>query len=274
MHEVKLNIDDYIQRAIRQAELDSRSKEILERRFGLTTPGFSTLQELGDEHKVTRERVRQLESQAVKKIKLEFVKIGEISRFMDFTRDYLNAVGGLKRHDFLVKEFYLMFKTEQEESVFENELEFLFEILEFPNFFEEDDVYHRFWYLEEKIYERMEAIHQNFIQRLKNIEHFEEVLREVIKPHRITEPVALNYLSVSKKIGIGPFGDLGLSDWEEINPRTVRAKIYLVLKRADKPLHFNEIADSTRCHPPTVHNELIKDKRFKLVSRGIYALKK
>jgi len=47
-----------------------------------------------------------------------------------------------------------------------------------------------------------------------------------------------------------------------------------------KPLHFREIAKhidmyklgKKTAHPQTVHNELIKDERFVLVGRGIYAL--
>jgi DNA-directed RNA polymerase delta subunit len=56
-----------------------------------------------------------------------------------------------------------------------------------------------------------------------------------------------------------------------------------VLRSINKPLHFREIAHlidkyglgkhvSKKTHPQTVHNELIKDARFVLVGRGIYAL--
>ena len=55
-------------------------------------------------------------------------------------------------------------------------------------------------------------------------------------------------------------------------------------KKKREPLHFRAIADlinATRfpdhvppreAHPQTVHNELIKDGRFVLVGRGLYAL--
>ena len=92
--------------------------------------------------------------------------------------------------------------------------------------------------------------------------------------------VGLNYLSVSRKFGINPFGDLGLSHWEEITPKTVRGKTYLILKKHGKPLHFKDIAEAINkinagkrpALPQTVHNELIKDARFVLVGRGIYGL--
>ena len=61
----------------------------------------------------------------------------------------------------------------------------------------------------------------------------------------------------------------------------MRDKAYLILKKEKKPLHFLDIAkninkvsfDGKIAHPPTVHNELIRDKRFVLVGRGIYGLR-
>jgi len=71
-----------------------------------------------------------------------------------------------------------------------------------------------------------------------------------------------------------------LSEWPEYNPRTVRDKIYYVLKKKQAPMHFSEIAraigqeqfDNKKVIVATVHNELIADDRFVLIGRGIYAL--
>jgi predicted Zn-ribbon and HTH transcriptional regulator len=72
-----------------------------------------------------------------------------------------------------------------------------------------------------------------------------------------------------------------LCEWPEISPKTVRDKIYLLLKKKQEPLHFESIAkhindvgfDGQKALAPTVHNELIKDDRFVLVGRGMYGLK-
>jgi len=72
-----------------------------------------------------------------------------------------------------------------------------------------------------------------------------------------------------------------LSSWGSVVPKRMNDKIYLVLKRHGKPMHFNEITkkinevkfDSRKAYPPTVHNELILNKKYVLVGRGIYALK-
>ena len=46
------------------------------------------------------------------------------------------------------------------------------------------------------------------------------------------------------------------------------------MKKKKKPLHFTAVAQgiSQDALPQTVHNELIKDQRFVLVGRGLYAL--
>ncbi|MBB5092605.1 RNA polymerase primary sigma factor [Pseudochrobactrum saccharolyticum] len=49
-------------------ELSPREQMILDRRFGLTTRSGRTLQELGNEIGVTRERIRQIEDKALKKL--------------------------------------------------------------------------------------------------------------------------------------------------------------------------------------------------------------
>ncbi len=93
--------------------------------------------------------------------------------------------------------------------------------------------------------------------------------------------ILLSYIGLSKKIAKNPFRQWGLSSWEMIVPKGVRDKAYLVMRENKKPLHFTKITelinktgfDKRIAHPQTVHNELIKDKRFVLVGRGIYALK-
>src|ERR1035438_53290 len=69
--------------------------------------------------------------------------------------------------------------------------------------------------------------------------------------------------------------------WPMVNPKNIRDKIYVILKEQGKQMHFNEIADAIKksdfkrkeVTTQAIHNELIKDKRFVLIGRGIYALK-
>ena len=94
------------------------------------------------------------------------------------------------------------------------------------------------------------------------------------------EKKALEQLITASKVLVNFEQLWGLNSWPEVNPKSIRDRAYLVLKRAKKPLHFTRIAsgvielkpNSKQVTTQAVHNELIKDKRFVLIGRGIYAL--
>ena len=58
---------DYVKAIV--AQLSSREQKILEMRFGLVDGVAHTLEEVGQEFEVTRERIRQIESKALEKIR-------------------------------------------------------------------------------------------------------------------------------------------------------------------------------------------------------------
>jgi hypothetical protein len=96
--------------------------------------------------------------------------------------------------------------------------------------------------------------------------------------NNVTEAEAL--ASVSKALATLN-GVWGLVKWPMVNPKNIRDKIYVILKNNGKHMHFNEIAGAIKdsdfkrrdVTTQAIHNELIKDKRFVLIGRGIYALK-
>lgn len=49
--------------------LDNKEEEVLRMRFGLDDGRVKTLKETGDKHKISRERVRQIETKAISKLK-------------------------------------------------------------------------------------------------------------------------------------------------------------------------------------------------------------
>ncbi|MCL4406410.1 MAG: hypothetical protein M1586_00315 [Patescibacteria group bacterium] len=274
MREIPQSIEELVEAAFAKAELDDRSRKIVEKRFGLVSDEPATLQELGDAYGVTRERIRQVESQAVADIKEAVAKIAETDALIGFVIDHLAGTGGVRRDNLLMDDLYNLSRTESGEEVFKNKLRFLLQLKDAPRFYKEDDNYYDFWYLQDDTLNVLDSIHSSLLKQLKKTEEFLDILRSIVAPQNMTETVALHYVSISKKIDVGPYGDLGLRDWDEIRPKTVRAKIYLALKKSGKPLHFTEIAAMIKSHAPTVHNELIKDRdKFTLVSRGTYGLK-
>ncbi len=62
--------------------LDSRERDILSLRFGLDGSKELTLEEVGDKFNVTRERIRQLQNSALKKLKRALDKKEKARRMM------------------------------------------------------------------------------------------------------------------------------------------------------------------------------------------------
>ena len=134
--------------------------------------------------------------------------------------------------------------------------------------------------------EKWQAIKNAVVEILKNQEKplsEEEIfnfVKDDMKEFDLSKEILTHYLEVSDEIKKNTFGKWGIAKWKEISPKGTREKAYLVLKEAAKPLHFRDIAkkidqyhlNKKKTHAQTVHNELIKDKNFVLVGRGIYAL--
>jgi len=268
-----LDIQNLIKELLENADLDARSLSILNKRFGLESPRTVTLQALGSKYGITRERIRQLESQAIRELKKSINDFEEITALRNFSEKHLAATGGLRKDDVFLNELHSIAKSSEDKDIFGNKARFVFKILEFPYFSEENDVFHSFWYVNDDSRRKMEVIHNEITRNLKRVEQFDETLKKATEPYDIPESIVLGFLSVSKRLEVGPYGDIGLSEWEEINPKTVRAKAFILLKKEGIPMHFTTIAEKISSHAPTVHNELIKDPRFVLMGRGTYGLK-
>ena len=90
--------------------------------------------------------------------------------------------------------------------------------------------------------------------------------------------VLRRWLEISKAISKNPLGEWGQSSSPNVRAKGIRDYAYLAVKQHGSPMHFREVAESIenlfdrRAHTATCHNELIKDPRFVLVGRGLYAL--
>ncbi|MCL2782679.1 MAG: hypothetical protein FWD80_01695 [Propionibacteriaceae bacterium] len=105
-----------------------------------------------------------------------------------------------------------------------------------------------------------------------------EELPKLVKGYSYPQEAAA-IASLSRSI-VKRDGQWGLPQWSAINPHNIRDRIYIVLSHAGKPMHFTAIADAVNAgsfrdtvySEKVVHNGLIKDPRFVLIGRGIYAL--
>ncbi len=268
------------------SDISQRQQDILVGRFGLSKDGeIRTLADLGEEYGITRERVRQIEADVLTLIAERVNSRADVSEIVEKSLDHLRSVGGLKREDYFVDDLKFLF---DDDSLSPEQIRFLFAVSGSPTLYESDEDYFDFYYDEEPALNNAREFVKNaakfFADKKEHLvfqNKFAPLVEELARNHKLSEFVALNYLIASKKFGVNPFNDFGLSHWEEINPKTIRSKAYLVLKKQGTPLHFRELSDlinqwsdaRKRAYAQTVHNELIKDSRVVLVGRGIYALR-
>lgn len=261
-----------------QKVLDSlaqRQKEVIERRFGLESEKKETLEAIGKDFGVTRERIRQIESDTFFRLESQKTESDFKKVFFHF-QDYLRLQGGLKREDILLEN--LGGKD------FQNQVYFLLNFADSFFHHSETEDFYPFWAIEKNLFGKAETILVKLLKKLEIVSTPlpEERLLGSFKKESLL--LTLSSIEIAKKIEKGPMGDYGLVSWPEIKPRGVKDRAYLVLKKAGTPLHFREIAglseelagkffQKREVLPQTVHNELIRDERFVLVGRGIYALK-
>lgn len=258
--------------------LPQRSQDIIRKRFGLISKEGETLEKIGKDYNITRERVRQIITDAIKNISK---KSGE-ERFVQ-AEDWL--VFAIEKNHGIIREKDIISKLGSDNFSEKNALRLFAECSKKVFFVFEKKTLEKSWALSRAAVESVKKVHEharNILTKEKKPLLDSEILKKMAQIiSEMEENQILNYLSISIQIRKNVFDKWGLAHWDEINPKGTREKIYLVLKESKKPLHFTEIAGlidkhklgKKKAHPQTVHNELIKDDRFVLIGRGIYALK-
>jgi len=270
-----LNYQDIAEKLI--AGLSPRHTQVIVRRFGLRGKEPETLQAIGDDYQVCRERIRQIEEQALKVLQ---EKAQENKEVFDYFKNHIQEHGGLRREDRLLSHFGAQELL--------NHIAFLLHLHEELDRKNEDQEFHALWHLgQENLTRAKEVIYYfiEFFEEKNSPISFQDIVLEADKKFKMDSKHVYSYLEVSKRIDKGPTDLWGLDEWPEINPQSVRDKALIIFKQEQKPLHFKQLTEKIneffwqkglsqrKALPQTVHNELIKDQRFVLVGRGIYALK-
>lgn len=245
-------------------DLPSKQKEVVLRRFGLESAQAEreTLESIGKSFGITRERVRQIEASSLKEMEPKLKKYRPV--FQNF-KSYFQKFGGLRKEKTLFRELG--------EGKYENQVYFLLSLDQgFLRFGENRDFWASFALSRDNLNRAKEVIRTLFQKMEKSQKPF--TLKELAAAVSQKAPALEAYLEISKKIQKGNEGLYGLRTWPEINPRGIKDKAFLVFKKTKKPLHFTEVSRLIEGSlVQTVHNELIRDARFVLVGRGVYALK-
>jgi len=267
--------------------LPDRTKAVISRRFSLNKSGKpETLEAIGKSYNITRERVRQIENDGMKRAKkiLESTEVkDEFKKIKTYFEKKIDSCGGVREEKKLLEEIA---SIEQKDNIL-----FLLSLSDSLVREKEDDNFHAFWALNKDLVLGAKKVSNDFVKSLKE-RGVPETLNNLYSEYKknggkVSFEAFSCYLEISKDIfKTLDGGKVGLKSWPEVNPRTVKDKIKLILKEKEKPLHFKEIAEmifdlnetliagkNKRLHPQTVHNELIRNTDFVLVGRGYYALK-
>ncbi len=254
-----------------------REREIVSRRFGLFDRR-ETLEQIGELLGITRERVRQLEKAAVIKLRTSAGE-GKIPHILDIQETMLKELIDMGK---IARISNLSARLSKDNSKLDqSRVSFLAMLCPSLAVIEENDnFYHAAGinseHNEKVIKDQVGAI----VEAIKKIAEptSAESIAEKVNDIDVEHVKAL--ASVSKLIATLN-NRWGLTKWPMVNPKNIRDKIYVILHENGKHMHFNEISKSIKdsafkrkdVTTQAIHNELIKDDRFVLIGRGIYALK-
>lgn len=281
---------EFIQKAL--SALTPRSKEVLVKRFNLDGGKKRTLHEIGQLFKITRERIRQIEKDSL--VRVREVNSKDIVFFDTVFKSIISEMGGCVEYDFLLDKLVEYFDDKNPDKMKNKEgerqnLVFILSLVDTIKYQRPDKNFKSLFFLGNDYLVKAETVIEAAVRIFnakKKAMPFEELFEAVIsqelfKEEKNSKMALYSYLSLSNKVERNPFEEWGLKDWPMVFPRSVRDKAYLVVVHQASPLHFKEITrlidekwgkKKKPALPETVHNELIKDKRFVLVGRGIYGL--
>lgn len=259
--------------------LQPRAYEVIVNRFGLTDDTLSkTLEAIGKKYGITRERVRQIENTAISFIRKSESFKNEKDVFEELKK-LMHTLGAIVSEQELLNHL-------SKDKLTQNYLHFFLTLGTDFTKHKEDEHFKTHWSIDvetsDKIKKTLNKIYENLsddelISEGDLISKFLEEVKDISEQYRNDE-IARRWLTISKKLSKNPLGEWGKTTSSSIKTRGVKDYAFLMMRKHGSPMHFREVAKAVastfdkKCHTATCHNELIKDKRFVLVGRGIYAL--
>jgi hypothetical protein len=262
--------------------LSPKEKHIIENRYSLNDRPHATLEKIGREFGVTRERIRQIEKNALKKLSRN-VGNTKLNNFNQYAKTIIQKYDGVVLEDKLVSEILAL--VSDPKAVDPSAIKLSIELD--PNLEKVPNTINWQPYFKLKTIEKKEInnICEEAIKHLSDktdVENAEAILvmLESKTGKKWSRQFVMSCLELDRRLKVVKKG-IGLASWRHINPRTLRDKIHFILKDSQKPLHYVELAnrisesnfDKKTINVQAVHNELIRDNSFVLIGRGIYALR-
>ncbi|PIR54756.1 hypothetical protein COU74_03330 [Candidatus Peregrinibacteria bacterium CG10_big_fil_rev_8_21_14_0_10_36_19] len=263
--------------------LSDKEKVVVKKRFDLDGSGKMTLEQIGQEFAVTRERVRQIEKNALSKMKRNVFNTS-LKHLHEFTNEVVSQHGGLVKEDDLIDDLKKSLPsgmTVNESGihlslVLNDEVECIGNTINFYPYVRNKKISdYSLKYASSKIVNQLHKY-----GNIKSVDRVHGDIKPILKDVDIDLCLMKSLISIDKRMAILDNEMVGLLEWRHVNPRTLRDKILYILRNSKKPMHFSDIAskiensefDKRQVNIQAVHNELIRHDQFILIGRGIYAL--
>lgn len=254
-----------------------REKEIISRRFGLNGTK-ETLEQIGEMLSITRERVRQLEKAILIRLQIsaEENQIPELAAAEKILIRNLTETGRVARLSDLADKVYGRRATASEKTG----IYFIATFAKNLTIVEENDKYHAAIGITEYGDSKVIRARVDEIVKILKENKAPMTLDELDNKLDYEHPDHIKAVASISKLLASLNGLWGLAKWPSVNPKNIRDKIFVILEMKKEPMHFSDIAKEIKESSfkrknvtiQAIHNELIKDSRFVLIGRGIYAL--
>lgn len=265
--------------------LTEKERQIITRRFSLGGNSKSTLEEIGQEFSVTRERIRQIEKIALSKLHRTAIntKLQEINML---GKRFIQQAGGVISEPILISS--ILNEINSSQKIDGNIIRLALFINDDLVKIKHSDTLRDGWMAKDiKLADVKATINHgiSLLKKKKDILPEARLINDTLafftrKGAKITPSFVVNCFKLNKQLKQVDSG-WGLAEWRHINPRSIRDKALIILRKNKSPMHFMDLAnaivnadfDKKTVTQQAVHNELIRYDEFVLVGRGLYALR-
>jgi len=260
------------------SELHDRAHDVIISRYGLNDEERKTLETIGEKYGITRERVRQIENAAIGMIRKSGAFKEHTTVFSELEK-VVHSMGAIVGEEELLASF-------TKDKVTQNHIHFYLVLDDAFTKHKEDDHFKSRWTVRKEIADAVHDGLKNVYAALSDdeliaepdiVEKFLTHLKDMSSEYK-SEEALRRWLALSKMLARNPLGEWGKASSGNVKTRGIKDFAYLIMRKHGSPMHFREVAKAIettfnkKTHVATCHNELIKDKRFVLVGRGMYAL--
>ena len=277
-----INLTDIIEELF--LVLSDKEKQVIYKRFALDGKQRETLEKIGQHFAVTRERIRQIESIALQKLR-RTISSTKLRHVNELAKNVLLKNGGVKVEDILIAEVLNLIHSVSE---IDGNIIRLSLAVDDTVKQERTSNFKTFWHSTKLAMSDITAITDKAVSILAKQKEVIDEARVVNMIRAALANSGKNFKAetIASSLEIDPRlkkveDSWGLMNWRHINPRSLRDKALIIMRDMQKPLHFVEIANAIAEHGfdkkvvtvQAVHNELIRDNNFVLIGRGLYALR-